>query len=63
MRNVVDERILVVFDNDNIRLTSIPALLVQRRLRWCGHAARHPDGELIKDPHRLARGADELGAS
>ncbi len=62
MRNVADERILVVFDNDNIRLTSIPALLVQR-LRWLGHAARRLDGELIKDPHRLARGADELGAS
>ncbi len=29
-------------------LTSIPALLVQRRFRWLGHAARHPDGELIK---------------
>ncbi len=33
-------------------LTSIPALLVQRRLRWFGHV-----------PHRLARGADELEAS
>ncbi len=30
-------------------LTSIPALLVQRRLRWLGHAARRPEGELIKD--------------
>ncbi len=30
-------------------LTSIPALLVQRRLRWFGHAARRPEGELIKD--------------
>ncbi len=30
-------------------LTSIPALLVQRRLRWFGHAARPPEGELIKD--------------
>ncbi len=29
-------------------LTSIPALLVQRRLHWFGRAARHPDGELIK---------------
>ncbi len=29
--------------------TSIPALLVQRRFRWCGHAARRPEGELIKD--------------
>ncbi len=30
-------------------LTSIPALLVQRRLRWFGYAARRPEGELIKD--------------
>ncbi len=30
-------------------LTSIPALLVQRRLRWFGHAARRPEGRLIKD--------------
>ncbi len=30
-------------------LTRIPALLVQRTLRWFGHAARHPEGELIKD--------------
>ncbi len=29
--------------------TSIPALLVQRRLRWFGHATRCPEGELIKD--------------
>ncbi len=29
--------------------TSIPALLVQRRHRWFGHAARRPEGELIKD--------------
>ncbi len=27
------------------------ALLVQRRLRWFGHAARRPDDELIKDLH------------
>ncbi len=33
----------------HIRLTSIPALLGQRRLRWFGHAARRPEGELIKD--------------
>ncbi len=43
-------------------LTRIPTLLVQRRLRWFGHAARRPEGELIKE-HRLARGADELEAS
>ncbi len=30
-------------------LTSIPTLLVQRRFRWFGHAARRPEGELIKD--------------
>ncbi len=30
-------------------LTSIPALLVQRRHRWFGHATGRPDGELIKD--------------
>ncbi len=30
-------------------LTSIPALLVQRRLRWFGHCARRVEGELIKD--------------
>ncbi len=30
-------------------LTSTPALLVQRRLRWFGHATRRPEGELIKD--------------
>ncbi len=32
-----------------LRLASIPALLVQRRLCWFGHAARRPKGELIKD--------------
>ncbi len=31
------------------RLTRIPPLLVQRRLRWFGHTARRPEGELIKD--------------
>ncbi len=30
-------------------LTSIPALLVQRRLLWLGHAARRPEGEPTKD--------------
>ncbi len=30
-------------------LTRIPALLVQRRLRWFGYAVRRPEGELIKD--------------
>ncbi len=32
-----------------LSLTSIPALLVQRRFRWFGHAARRPEDELIKD--------------
>ncbi len=31
-----------------LHLTSIPALLLQRRLRWYGYAARRPEGELIK---------------
>ncbi len=30
-------------------LTSILALLVQRRLRWFGHSARRLKGELTKD--------------
>ncbi len=32
-----------------LRLTSIPAQFVLRRLRWFVHAARRPEGELIKD--------------
>ncbi len=44
-----------------LRFTSIPTQLIQRRLRWFSHAARRPEGELIKD--RLARGAGELEAS
>ncbi len=39
-------------------LTSISALLVQRRLRWFGHAARHPEGELMKD---LLLPAEDVG--
>ncbi len=31
-----------------LRLTSTPAQLAQR-FRWFGHAARRPEGELIKD--------------
>ncbi len=45
-------------------LTSMPARLVQRSLPWFGHAARSPEGEVIKDlllP--TPRGADELEAS
>ncbi len=30
-------------------LTVMPALLVHGWLRWFGHAARRPEGELIKD--------------
>ncbi len=30
-------------------LTSTPALLVQRRLYWFGHAARRAERQLIKD--------------
>ncbi len=47
-------------------LTTIPALFLQRRLRWFGHATKGPGRELIKDlplSHRLARGTDELEAS
>ncbi len=33
----------------HLHLTSIPAQFVQRRLHWFGHAARRPEGELIKD--------------
>ncbi len=53
-------------------LTSIPALLVQRRLRWFGHATRRPEGELIKDlllpippptRHRLAGGRLKVWAT
>ncbi len=32
-----------------LRLSCIPAQLVQRRLRWFAHAMRHPDGELFRD--------------
>ncbi len=30
-------------------LTIMSTLLVQRRPRWFGHAAKRPEGELIKD--------------
>ncbi len=32
-----------------LSLKRILALLMQRRLRWFGHAARRPEGELIKN--------------
>ncbi len=47
-------------------LTNVPALLVQRRLHWFGHATRRPDYELIKDlllSPCLARNAGELEVS
>ncbi len=34
----------------HLRLTSILAQLVQRRLYWFGHATRHPKDELIRNP-------------
>ncbi len=47
-------------------LTSIPTLLMQRRIRWFGRAARRPEGELIRDLlllYHLADGVDELEAN
>ncbi len=44
-----------------LRLTSIPAQLVQSRLRWFGPATRRPEGELIRD--LLVRGENELKAN
>ncbi len=34
---------------EKCKIWKIKALVVQRRLRWFGYAARRPDGELIKD--------------
>ncbi len=31
-----------------LRFTSLPPKFVQRRLRWFGHAAKRPEGKLIK---------------
>ncbi len=56
----------------HLYLTSIPALLAQRRLRWFGHAARRLEGELTKDLllptpprmwHRRAGGQLKTGAT
>ncbi len=53
---------LAVFDND-----SIPAKLVQRRLRWLGHAAKLSGSELIKDlllqppPYTWRRPTEDVG--
>ncbi len=41
----------------------IPALFVQRRLRWFGHVARRPDGELPTPPRTWrGRTGDQLKA-
>ena len=32
-----------------LNLRPLPPVLLQRRLRWFGHAARRPEGELIRD--------------
>ena len=32
-----------------MNLRPLPPVLLQRRLRWFGHAARRPEGELIRD--------------
>ncbi len=42
-------QLLVQAMTRNLCLASIPAMLVQRRLLWFDHAARRPNGELIKD--------------
>ncbi len=44
-------QLAVVWAKEAFRLclTSIPALLVQRKLRWFGYAARRPEGEPTKD--------------
>ncbi len=33
----------------HLRLTSLPVQVVQRRLRWVGHAERRYEGEVIRD--------------
>ncbi len=34
----------------HLRLTSLSAQFAQRRLRWFGHAARRPEGDLFRNP-------------
>ncbi len=46
---LAEGKILLTPRHWKYKLTSIPALLVQRRLRWFGYAARRPEGELFKD--------------
>ncbi len=43
-------------------LKSIPALLVQIRLGWFGHAVRRPEGELIKDLILPTLPAEDVGS-
>ncbi len=43
------DRVPFVEQRRRLCLTRMPALLVQRRLRWFGRAARRPEGELTKD--------------
>ena len=53
----VDLRKLEVFDNDCLRyilhrrmnFRPLPPVLLQRRLRWFGHAAQRPEEDLIRD--------------
>ncbi len=47
VRTSVRRKYVEAFDNDSIQRI---VLLVQRMLRWFGHAATRPEGELIKDP-------------
>ncbi len=41
------DRVPFVELRHHLRLTSAPILLMQRRLRWFGHAARRPECELV----------------
>ncbi len=57
----------VRFLSPEIVTLRIPAQLVQRWLRWFGHAARRPEGELIKDlllstpPRTWCRPVEDVG--
>ncbi len=57
------ECVITVELHRHLHPTDIHGQLAQRRLHWYGYAARHPDGELIRDSvflHRLVRGAGEV---
>ena len=43
------DRVPIIELRKKLKLLSIPEILVQRRLRWFGHAARRPGGEIIRD--------------